>query len=725
MQDKLKPEVERVQFKRLIAENPNYFGTLAKSPFKPVKKMAFNTQYEELNCVGFNPATNFLEATIAIKLPYGYGGDLCQPGTTEYVRFFIDYGSGWEDAGLAGVSVHDIPTGQDCAKQSDKPLTYVASLKIQPKTQCCNHPVLPKVRAILSWQWIPPAGGANAGWVPPWGNVLECSIQIRPHPWNILCLLDVISEGIGQELKVPPLLEQVKYQPIPIPDPPPYKLAELAKLYAAKPTATAVAENFTVEPHRFGLSSIQSVLTAGGLNQDLLTAKMAEWNAVGINWAAALAALDNTNANVTYEQLECLGIDDTIPERLVATFRIKRPSGYSGDLCRKGSIEYVAFWADWDDTCQWTYLATVQVNVHDIASIPKDGLCYSAILPVDLTYHRRTCDKPKIARIRAVLSWSVPPSTTDPNALNYWGNRLDTHVQIDPGDPEKPGEFLYKIRNLGGIPIEDIDTPASGMTLLGAVFGHYPAYPADAWGLDRACPFGGNVIVEGQYYFGYYYRVKVHKVGEPYTSFTVLADSFQVERWDFGFDLQTSVGGFYKYFDPALYIDRTLANWGSSGDALWEVQLDVATAPNEASIINSTPWYRLQLDNTAPAPPPASPATIDIHISAGGDCKDATQGSKITGTFVADDLHFGAWSLSTEPNTLTTPSNQPAVSGLANTDPAPLGYTWTLDTASPIAMKPCGYVVRLDVWDRTIVNSLPGEHNWNDIEVGFCLRAES
>jgi len=352
-------------------------------------------------------------------------------------------------------------------------------------------------------------------------------------------------------------------------------------------------------------------------------------------------------------------------------------------------------------------------------------LCYSAILPVDLTYHRRTCDKPKIARIRAVLSWSVPPSTTDPNAPNYWGNRLDTHVQIDPGAPEKPGEFLYKIRNLGGIPIEDIDTPASGMTLPGAVFGHYPAYPADAWGLNRACPFGGNVIVEGQYYFGYYYRVKVHKVGEPYTSFTVLADSFQVERWDFGFDLQTSVGGFYKYFDPALYIDRTLANWGSSGDALWEVQLDVATAPNEASIINSTPWYRLQLDNTAPAPPPASPATIDIHISAGGDCKDATQGSTITGTFVADDLHFGAWSLSTEPNTLTTPSNQPAVSGLANTDPAPLGYTWTLDTASPIAMKPCGYVVRLDVWDRTIVNSLPGEHNWNDIEVGFCLRAES
>jgi hypothetical protein len=39
-------------------------------------------------------------------------------------------------------------------------------------------------------------------------------------------------------------------------------------------------------------------------------------------------------------------------------------------------------------------------------------------------------------------------------------------------------------------------------------------------------------------------------------------------------------------------------------------------------------------------------------------------------------------------------------------------------------MKPCGYVVRLDVVDRTIVNSVPGQHNSNQIEVGLCLRAK-
>ena len=80
-------------------------------------------------------------------------------GTTgNYALFFIDYGSGWEDVGIVGVNVHDIPVGKDCASQPDKPLTYVVSKKLDPKTHCCDNPTLPRVHAILSWQWIPPAG---------------------------------------------------------------------------------------------------------------------------------------------------------------------------------------------------------------------------------------------------------------------------------------------------------------------------------------------------------------------------------------------------------------------------------------------------------------------------------------------------------------------------------------------------------------------------------------
>ena len=91
--------------------------------------------------------------------------------------------------------------------------------------------------------------------------------------------------------------------------------------------------------------------------------------------------------------------DDAWPERLVATSRIKRPYRYSGNLCQAGSQEYIAFWADWDNTCKWRYQGTVAVNVHDISSIPSHGLCYSAILPVDLSDKYRACEEPRIARI--------------------------------------------------------------------------------------------------------------------------------------------------------------------------------------------------------------------------------------------------------------------------------------------------------------------------------------
>src|ERR1039457_2845833 len=170
---------ERVEFKKLLALNPNYFGNLKGSSFKPVKEIIGNTTYEKVSCLGFNPALNLLEATVLIKLPSGYNGTLCTPGSTEYVRFYIDYGSGWVDAGLSSFNAHDISNTLDCAKKLDKPLAYVVTLSLDPHRDICKRPVLPKVRAILSWQTMPPAGLPD--WPPIWGNVLDQHIQIKPR----------------------------------------------------------------------------------------------------------------------------------------------------------------------------------------------------------------------------------------------------------------------------------------------------------------------------------------------------------------------------------------------------------------------------------------------------------------------------------------------------------------------------------------------------------------
>jgi hypothetical protein len=299
------------------------------------------------------------------------------------------------------------------------------------------------------------------------------------------------------------------------------------------------------------------------------------------------------------------------------------------------------------------------------------------------------------------------------------------HVQIKPGIPD--GELSAKIRSLGGINVEDIDS-LTGLTNPTAKFWYFET-PADEWGLGRACPFGGLVVVEGKYFPGYYYRISKRRLSDPPGAYAYVTTPFNVRRADVGSDPQIAdASGFFTYKDPMLYLDTRLALWHTSGDELWAVRIEIADSllpfPN---IIETSPEYLIQLDNTAPLPaPPLASPMIDIHIDSGGDCKDFIEGDPITGHFVARDTYFGAFSLSTMPNTAAFPSNPPTTPqpATSQTPPSP-GSTWNLNTASPKKMKPCGYVVHLWVWDRSIVGSQPNSHNRNHIEVGFCLRAES
>ncbi len=690
-------ENERSNFKLLLAENPNYFGNLEKSDFKAVKKALANIKYEELTCVGFNPDSNLLEATIAIKLPSGYGGNLCQAGSHEYVRFFVNYGSGWDDAGLVAVNVHDIASGLDCAKHVTKPLSYVATLSYKPKQDQCKHAMLPKVHAILSWQLVPPAGSANVNWQPVWGNSRDCHIQIKPRRRNLFDLIELVAIEAGQKIKLPKEYEAVAAEPIPLPDPGPLSLTELAQLY--HPASASKADvSMAVEPHRFALAHIQQALASSSFTQADIAAKIVQWQALGMNWQEVLATLVKTKANVGYEEIECLGLDNNL-DRLVATLRIKKPSGYSGDLCHAGSLEYVAFWADWDNSCQWQYLGTVAVNVHDIAAIPPDGLCYSAILPVDLTHHRDHCDKPKIAQVRAVLSWNTPPSTVDPDAPVHWGNKLDKHVQIKPGEPLSPGEIKPVIGILGGIPISKIDL-GNGMTTPTAFFALNGIAPDS---LGRPCPFGGRVVLQGPAFPGYKYRVQVRNLTTTGPWTTVTTTLKLVDWTGTVFTQQVADGaGLYTFVPFTLNVDNVLAWWDSTGDDLWEIRLQLADMAD--NLLPGVDAHRIQLDNSGPE--------VVIHIDNGGDCGKFHVGDVLNGHFVARDANFGSYSLGTSPYAGSiVPS-----SGWSQSAPAP-GDAWTLDTTG---MRPCGYVVSVSAVDRTIVNSAWVGH-WGWASAGFCL----
>jgi hypothetical protein len=694
-----KGHAERLQFPKLIAKNPNYFGNFTSSQFKPVFPLINDTTFEELTCVAYNPDRKTLEAVIQIKQPSGYLGDECTAGSYEYVRFFVDTGSGFQDAGLAAINVHDIPNAQDCAKQAEKPLSYAASVPYAPpNAEDCDEPVLPKVRAILSWQTIP----TGPNFPPTWGNHLDRNIQLAPGPTTFQ---DIFEDFFESGVKLPQLPEKFKAiatVPIPSPDPEPLSLAELAVLYAP-----AVGAPPAVPAHRFGFADVHTALAAPVVSSEIVAAKISEFAALKIDWVTVVGALDEVDANITYEQLDCLGLEGGAGfERLVATFRIKQPTGYSGNLCTAGSKEYVAFWADWDDTCKYTYLGTVPVNVHDIPRPAGEDLCYHAVLPVDLNQHRANCETPKIARVRAVLSWAVPPSTTDPNALKTWGNLLDAHVQIQPGLIGTP--FNPKLSILGGIPTKYIDS-VTGLTTTD------PLDPARFAGnnlladdLNRPCPFGGIVEAQGPEFPGYKYRIQVRNVTAG-GSFQKVDTPLLLTRSDGTTYVSTAdVNGFFEYQQYPNNIENLLGNWHSSGDDLWDVKLEIADQFDNPVPGALPDFHRIQLDNTAPV--------AAVHIDSAGDCGKFAVGTVLNGHFVARDPNFGSFSIG------TLPFNGPVVPGSGSVQTAPdPGNSWSLNTAG---MTPCGYDIHLEVSDRSIVHSVWGSHNRTPADTGFCLLAK-
>ena len=164
----------RSVFKVLQLSNENYFGNIKDSQFKPVELIAANVFYEELKCVSYNPGTQLLNAAIVIKQNGGYSGGSCTNGSFEYVRFYVDYlrNGSWVDEGVVSTNVHDLAFQEN--------ICYNVHVKIDPKKiACCDDDaVLPRVRAILSWNSAPPAN--SPAWIPVWGSTMETNIQIAP-----------------------------------------------------------------------------------------------------------------------------------------------------------------------------------------------------------------------------------------------------------------------------------------------------------------------------------------------------------------------------------------------------------------------------------------------------------------------------------------------------------------------------------------------------------------
>ena len=364
---KLQPEAARKNIKALLLANPNYFGNLKDSKFKPTVSIVGDTAYEQIGCVGFNPQLGRLEAEVNVNQATGYDGDVCSSGSQEFVRFYLSYDGGatWQDQGLTGFTVYDVP--------GPKPLEYDATLSINPPEEFCFLENLPLVRAILSWTTPPPA--SSPGWVPVWGSVVDAHIQIAGFDFIPLdkFLAESKVEPAAKFKDAVDLMQPIKASP-----PKALSAAELDAVYNGK-----------IPAHRYLSAVLKKAIDAQATGLATFTGPGSSFAGIKeLNINDIIGDLLGTDGDTTYEELDCVGLNSNLSQ-LVGIIKVKLSSGYSGGPCTAGSLEYVAFWVDWGSG--WTYVGTSSVNVHDFSAVPPDGLEYSVVQPVDIASHTQLC----------------------------------------------------------------------------------------------------------------------------------------------------------------------------------------------------------------------------------------------------------------------------------------------------------------------------------------------
>lgn len=708
-------DFERLEFEKLIVSNPNYFGTIKESKFPVVKSIVKDTKYEELMCVGLHPQIEQLEAVVHVKLNNGYSGPLCSGGSHEYVRFYLSYdgGSTWKDQGLTYFTAYNFP--------GDRPLEYAITLPVSLDRKFCKIENLIKVRAILSWKKMPTPDTPDFD--PVWGNVLEADIQVEPKKWIFLKDLLEVAE-IKPEIValIEPTLE------IKAAEPKELTLQESVEVYVKA----------KVPQHRFLYGkllpfmdmSMGPMMTADSIEL------FAELQKYKIDLSQVIKAVLDTDGDISYEELTCVGFDP-INSALVGIINVKMKCGYSGNLCQKGSTEYVAFWVDWGDGAGWQYVGTSSVRVHDIANMPPDGLRYAVFETFNTSSKHKPCsDGPVTARVRAILSWQDPPDPANENWKPRWGNREETIIHISPGKVQDYRPILESVSN---VPICSINQ-ATGRTS-----GAYDQPFGKVLRISGFIPNAPDLSTPDAQKFRYRVQVRPWPGGAWQTVDNDFSISV-IERIGMSLPVQYPIvqeiqpDGYYIYREDMNVSglgwrqvqNHVLARWQTAAPmtGMYEIRVEAKNPVTNVLYAAQTlvcadgskrSSVKVRLDEVAPT------CSISItQVSHGGnppqpanECDTFRIGDILYGTYTVADEHFGKLWMWVEPigpasGAAPSPSYRayPVVPTTGETG------TWELDTKN---MEACGYVVKLWVWDRTIVSG--NGTGWKcHSSVGFCLK---
>jgi len=734
-----KVESERVQFKQLIAKNPNYFGNITDEAiaanYQPICPMKNNTKYEEIRCVGLYPEDNLLEAVIEIKLPYGFNGSLCKKGSKEYVAFYIDYNDGFGFVSVGApteVNVHDISfvNGEHLFYAVHKPFTPKEYLK-------CDTPQIVKVRAILSWNNLPTGPNYN----PVWGNIVDVWVQIKPKKLPIYELITPLPKAIVKSVVAK---ESISINPQPEP-PGPEEFMIVGDKWAVKElidrsiaAEERIKEEGKVEKERFEFKKIiskninyfGSITEATDKNKIIeAICKLPQETSEALLHQLAidqglLVPVKPFLLKTSYEELKCVGL---YPEGdlLEGIIEVKKPYGFNGNLCTLGSTEYVAFYIDWGTG--YEHVATSTVSVHDIPDVNGKHLFYAVKAKIqDIEAKLKSCSNPNIVRVKAILSWNFDPTPFGHTYTPTWGNVLTRNIQIRPNSGESA---KCAIESVNLVHVDDICKSGIDEGLAIKINSSNNTFPLK---YDR--PFGGiiacsgNINISGAYYYRFRYSkdngITWENIIDPrkaknHPGFSILPDA---EGWFSKSEYET---------DKSNYSAAALVHWNSYGkDGKYLLRLELADK-NKVPLHGQTYEVPIVLDNKSPelltfggTPLPAAGVVVKDSNGKYKKCGTfvGTEVIKIFGNFKDD--YFKSFALTVFGGNIVS-SGVPIGSGKYDSAPGVVGdkgiigavdggpgkEIGTLDLCtipqSPAKIK-CAYGIELAIYDRAIVGYVNG-----------------
>lgn len=189
-------ERERLALLRLFSAHPHCLGLTASSAGRSAGASIGPAAYESIEQIGYDAARSVLEATVRLARPLPELGDPCGRDALEYVRFFVDQGQGWENAGLAVFDPLELLGTLSPEMRAAATLRHQVTLGFAPSVLGIAVTRF-RVRAVVAWGARPPADAPD--WRPPWGGAVERDVVL--HPSRVLREMGERERSVAERMR--------------------------------------------------------------------------------------------------------------------------------------------------------------------------------------------------------------------------------------------------------------------------------------------------------------------------------------------------------------------------------------------------------------------------------------------------------------------------------------------------------------------------------------------